>query len=126
MVQEKRDLRYHYLGALTPIHQLVGLFCTRCDEVILPPDQAAKASKAMLAFNRAENTKAIDPGFVSRVRGQLKLDHQQAAALFGEDPEAFVRYEAGYSRPPTALIKLLQILDKHPTFVKDILPNPAA
>lgn len=126
MVQEKRDLRYHYLGELTPIHQLVGLFCTRCDEVILPPDQADKASKAMLAFNRKENAKVIDPGFITRVRARLKLDHQQAAVVFGEDSNAFVRYEAGHSRPSPALVKLLQVLDKHPTFLKDILPKPAA
>ena len=92
----------------------------------MPPDQAAKASKAMLAFNRAENAKAIDPGFVARVRGKLQLDHQQAAALFGEDPDAFVSYEAGHSQPPPALIKLLQILEKHPSVLKDILTKPTA
>ena len=110
LIQERRDLKYRYLGKSNNLSQVNAYFCTRCDEIVLPMDQAVRAAKAMLNFNRTINAEIIKPDYITRMRTKLKLDLGQAAAIFGESPDAFERYEAGNSRPTPALVKLLQLL----------------
>lgn len=40
--------------------------------------------------------------------------------MFGGGPNAFSRYESGKTKPPVALVKLFQLLDRHPEFYKEI------
>ena len=126
VVTETRSLPYSYQGETTSIGQVAGLFCNDCDEVVLSPDQAARVSEAMLAFNRAVNAKLVAPGFIARVRKKLKLDQQEAAELFGGGVNAFSRYENGKTRPPLALIKLLRVLDQHPDLLSEIRGEPTS
>lgn len=126
VVIETRSLPYSYQGETTSIDQVTGLFCNDCDEVVLSPDQAARVSEAMLAFNRAVNAKLVAPGFIARVRKKLKLDQQEAAELFGGGVNAFSRYENGKTRPPLALIKLLRVLDQHPDLLNEIRGEPTS
>jgi len=126
VVTETRSLPYSYQGETTSIDQVTGAFCDDCGEVVLSPDQAARVSEAMLAFNRAVNAKLVAPGFIARVRKKLKLDQQEAAELFGGGVNAFSRYENGKTRPPLALVKLLRVLDQHPELLDEIRGEPAS
>ncbi|HTR00076.1 MAG TPA: type II TA system antitoxin MqsA family protein [Candidatus Acidoferrum sp.] len=116
----KRKLPYTYKGETTHIADVTGDYCTHCDEAILDADESRRVGDAMLAFNKQVNASHVDPGFIARVRKKLRLDQQQAAHVFGGGVNAFSRYETGKTKPPLALIKLLQLLDRHPELLREI------
>ena len=59
------------------------------------PEESARTSAAMLAFNKRVNAAIVDPKFIARVRRKLDLDQKQAAEIFGGGVNAFSRYETG-------------------------------
>jgi HTH-type transcriptional regulator/antitoxin MqsA len=120
LVRDTRDIRYTYKGETTTIPAVRGDFCPACGESVLAAAEASRVSAAMLEFNKQVNASIVDPSFIARVRKKLALDQRQAAAIFGGGPNAFSRYENGKTKPPLALVKLLMVLDRHPSLLNEV------
>ena len=120
LVRETRNVPYRYKGEDTTIPDVAGDYCPACRESVLDPAESARVMAAMLAFNRRVNADAVDPAFIASVRRKLALDQREAAEIFGGGVNAFSRYENGRTRPPRALVKLLQVLDRHPELLQEI------
>ncbi len=122
LIHDCRDLPYTYKGETTRIPEVSGDYCPACGEVVLEAAEAQRVSTAMLVFNQQVNTASVDPSFIARVRYKLGLDQREAAAIFGGGVNAFSRYETGRTKPPLSLVRLLQILDRHPELLNEIRP----
>ena len=120
LVHRRRKLPYTYKSYTTSIPDVVGDHCPACGESVLDAKESARVSAAMLAFNREVNAGLVDPDFILRVRRKLELDQREAAEIFGGGVNAFSRYENGKTKPPLALVKLLQVLDRHPELLDEI------
>ena len=120
LVRDTRDIAYTYKGETTTIPAVHGDFCPACGESVLAAAESSRVSAAMLEFNKQVNASIVDPGFIARVRKKLALDQRQAAAIFGGGPNAFSRYENGKTKPPLALVKLLMVLDRHPSLLNEV------
>ncbi len=122
LVHDTRDLPYAYKGETTMIPAVSGQFCPACAESVLDATESDRVMQEMAAFNRQVNASIVDPAFIIRVRKKLALDQRRAAEIFGGGVNAFSRYETGKTKPPLALVKLLQLLDRHPDLLKEIAP----
>lgn len=120
LVRATRDMTYTYKGETTTIRRVKGDFCPACEEAVLDPEESARTSAAMLAFNKQVNAAIVDPAFIAKVRRKLQLDQKQAAELFGGGVNAFSRYETGKTKPPLALVQLLKLLDRHPEHLYEL------
>lgn len=120
LMRDTRDLSYAYKGETTLIPALAGDWCPACGEAVLDADASARASAAMLEFNKQVNAASVDPQFIVRVRKKLRIDQREAAEIFGGGVNAFSRYENGKTRPPLALVKLLKVLDRHPDLLDEV------
>lgn len=120
LVPDRRDLPYVYKGESTVIPAVSGQWCAACGEGVLGEEEGERASAAILEFNRQINASVVDPQFIASVRKKLRLDQREAAEIFGGGVNAFSRYETGKTRPPVALIKLLQVLDRHPELLAEV------
>ena len=120
LVRDPREIPYTYKGETTAIPDVAGEFCPACGEAILPGEESARVSALMLEFNKQVNAASVDPAFIARVRKTLALDQREAAEIFGGGVNAFSRYENGKTKPPLALIKLLQVLERHPGLLAEI------
>ena len=119
-VHDTRDMPYTYKNEYTVIPAVSGDYCTACGEVVLDMAESRRVSDAMRDFSKQVNAAIVDPEFIIRVRKKLALDQQEAAAIFGGGVNAFSRYENGKTKPPLALVKLLQVLDRHPDLLNEI------
>jgi HTH-type transcriptional regulator/antitoxin MqsA len=97
-----------------------GECCPACGESVLAAAEAKRVGTAMLEFNKEVNASIVDSGFIARVRKKLALDQRQAAVICGGGANAFSRYENGKTKPPLALVKLLMVLDRHPTLLNEV------
>ena len=120
LVHDTRDLPYTYKGETTAIAAVTGDFCPACAESILDAAESNRVMREMRAFSKQVNAAIIDPGFITNVRKKLDLDQREAAEIFGGGINAFSRYENGKTKPPLALVKLLQVLDRHPDLLKEV------
>lgn len=120
LVHDTRSIPYTYKGETTTIHAVTGDFCPACGEVVLNRTNGDRYSEMIGEFQRHVNASYVDPKYVARVRKKLDLDQRQAAELFGGGVNAFSRYETGKTKPPLSLIKLLQLLDRHPGLLDEI------
>jgi len=120
LVQDTRDIPYIYKGETTTIPAVTGEFCPACGETILGASESTRTSALMLEFNKQVNASIVDPAFIAGIRKKLALDQREAAEIFGGGVNAFSRYENGKTKPPLALVKLLQVLDRHPDLLAEI------
>lgn len=120
LMHDTRHMPYTYKSENTIIEDVVGDYCTTCDEVILDSEESARVSAAMLAFNKQVNASIVDPNFITEVRKKIALTQQEAAELFGGGVNAFSRYETGKTKPPLALVKLFKLLDHHPELINEV------
>lgn len=120
LIRDTRDFPYVYKGEQTQIPSVTAEFCPACGESITDAAESERVMREMQAFNKQVNAAIVDPGFIVSVRKKLDLDQRQAAELFGGGVNAFSRYETGKTKPPLALVKLFQLLDKHPALLNDI------
>jgi HTH-type transcriptional regulator/antitoxin MqsA len=120
LVHDTRDVPYLYKGESTTIPRVTGEFCPVCGETVLDASESTRSSATMLEFNKQVNASMVDPEFIARVRRKLALDQREAAAIFGGGVNAFSRYETGKTNPPLALVKLLQVLERHPDLLDEI------
>jgi HTH-type transcriptional regulator/antitoxin MqsA len=117
---DTRDIIYVYKGQKTLVPAVNGQFCEHCHESFLDVAESKRYSDAIMEFQKKVNANLIDPNFITSVRKKLKLDQKQAAEIFGGGVNAFSRYETGKATPPVALVKLLKVLDKHPSLLAEI------
>lgn len=120
LVHDTRDVPYIYKGESTVIPAVTGDFCPACGEVVLDSKESVRASTAMLQFNKQVNASIVDPAFIANVRKKLALGQREAAEIFGGGVNAFSRYENGKTKPPLALVKLLELLNRHPDLLAEI------
>ena len=106
-------------GQSAKVEGLSGWRCGSCGEVAFDAESArryAAAGDELVLCNRERQRKEI-----RRIRRKLGLSQIAAARLTGGGHNAFSRYERGEVAPLPAVIKLLQLLDKHPELLKDVL-----
>lgn len=120
LVHDTRDMPYTYKGESTVIPAVTGDFCPACGEAVLDAGESMRTSTAMLQFNKQVNASIVDPAFIASVRKKLALDQREAAEIFGGGVNAFSRYETGKTKPPLALVRLLQVLDRHPELLAEV------
>lgn len=122
LVTATRDMPYTYKGRKTVIKAVKGQFCDnrKCGEVVLGMDESVRTSREMLEFNKKVNADLSPIDLLTQVRGRLNITQQEAARVFGGGANAFSRYESGKTKPPVALVKLFQVLDKHPEIYGEI------
>ncbi len=120
VMPDTRDMPYVYKGNSTTLPAVKGEFCPVCGEAVLGAYESARVSALMLAFNKQINAATVDPSFIASVRKKLALDQREAAEIFGGGVNAFSRYENGKTKPPLALVKLLQVLNRHPDLLNEV------
>jgi HTH-type transcriptional regulator / antitoxin MqsA len=120
LVHDTRAVPHTYKGQTTSIAAVAGQYCPACGEAVLDAAESARASAAMLEFNKRVNASIVDPQFIASVRKKLRIDQRQAAQIFGGGVNAFSRYENGKTKPPLALVKLLKVLDRHPDLLDEV------
>ena len=122
LVTAVRGMPYVYKGKKTVIKAVHGRFCDnpKCGEVVMEIGESVRTSKEMLEFNKKVNAELTPIHLLTQVRERLNLTQQEAARVFGGGPNAFSRYENGKTKPPVALVKLFQLLDRHPEFYDEI------
>ncbi len=120
LIKDTRDIPYIYKGEETVIPEVSGEFCSACGEVVMDAAESEKVNALMLEFNKQVNAAIVDPAFITYVRKKLELDQREAAILFGGGVNAFSRYENGKTKPPLALVKLFQVLDRHPELLNEV------
>lgn len=120
LVHDVRDMPYVYKGERTTLPAVEADWCPECGEGVMGLAESTRVSQAMLAFNKAVNTRRVKPEFIVAVRRKLNLDQREAGELFGGGINAFSRYENGKASPPVALVQLLKLLDHHPDLLDEI------
>jgi len=108
-----------HAGRKVKLEGLAGWRCIACGEVEFDAESArryAAAGDALVLRERERQSKEI-----RRIRRKLGLSQVAAARLTGGGHNAFSRYERGEAAPLPAVIKLFQLLDKHPELLKDIV-----
>lgn len=120
LVRDTRDQTYTYKGQTTTIAAVTADYCPACGESITNLDESQRVMSVMRAFSQQVNASLVDPAFIAAVRKKLALDQREAAEIFGGGVNAFSRYETGKTKPPLALVKLLQLLDRHPQLLNEI------
>ena len=120
LVAATRHLPYSYKGQSTTIKKIKGLFCSACHEAVLDAKNGDRFAAELRAFQTQVNAQYVDPHYIAKVRKKLALDQREAAAIFGGGVNAFSRYETGRTKPPLALIKLLQLLERHPKLLNEL------
>jgi len=131
LVAAVRDVPYTYKGKKTVIKAVKGRICgnPKCREVVMDMGESVRTSKDMLEFNKKVNAGLTPIALLTEVRERLHLTQQEAARVFGGGPNAFSRYESGKTKPPVALVKLFEVLKKHPHLFQEIAEtgeHPAA
>ena len=112
-------LTVEYAGRKVKVEGLSGWRCGACGEVEFDAESArryAAAGDALVLRDRERQSKEI-----RRIRRKLGLSQVEAARLTGGGHNAFSRYERGEVAPLPAVIKLFQLLDRHPELLKDIV-----
>jgi HTH-type transcriptional regulator/antitoxin MqsA len=117
---DTRDVPFSYKGETTLIPAVTGDFCPACAECVMDTIESQRFGEQVGEFIQQVDAALVDPSFIACVREKLALNQHEATALFGGGINAFSRYETGKTKPPLALVKLLQLLDRHPDLLNEI------
>ncbi|MDH4120534.1 MAG: type II toxin-antitoxin system MqsA family antitoxin [Deltaproteobacteria bacterium] len=120
LVPDARDLPITYKGKSTVVHAVKGDYCPACGDGIIDKGDLDRVDLETRAFLKQVNADRVDPAYIAQVREKLHLNQREAAEIFGGGVNAFSRYETGKATPPTALVKLLMLLDHHPELLNEI------
>ncbi len=118
MVSKTQDETLSYGSQSLTLHAMRGEFCPVCGEGVWDTESYRRYTEAQAALLRA--VKGDVSGEIRRIRKNLKLTQAQLAEAFGVGKVAFSRYERGETRPPTPLVKLLKLLERHPDLLKEM------
>jgi HTH-type transcriptional regulator/antitoxin MqsA len=118
MVSKSQDETLAYGSQSLTLHAMRGEFCPVCGEGVWDTESYRRYTEAQAALLRA--VKGDVSREIRRIRKNLKLTQAQLAEAFGVGKVAFSRYERGETRPPTPLVKLLKLLERHPDLLKEM------
>jgi HTH-type transcriptional regulator/antitoxin MqsA len=118
MVSKSQDETLAYGSQSLTLHAMRGEFCPDCGEGVWDTESYRRYTEAQAALLRA--VKGDVSREIRRIRKNLKLTQAQLAKAFGVGKVAFSRYERGETRPPTPLVKLLKLLERHPDLLKEL------
>jgi HTH-type transcriptional regulator / antitoxin MqsA len=118
MMGRTQDETLSYGNQSLTLHAMHGDFCQVCGEGVWDPESYRRYIEAQAALLRG--VKGDISADIRRIRKNLKLTQTELAAAFGVGKVAFSRYERGETRPPAPLIKLLNLLERHPELLTEI------
>ena len=119
MTRAIQDLRYIYKGKPLVVPALDALVCATCGEALFAtPEDGARYDAAIRAHISAVNLNSAPD--LRAIRKRLKLTQAEAGRIFGGGITAFSRYERGEIKPPVALVKFFQVLDRHPELLSEL------
>lgn len=108
------------LGDLSKVVKDVhGWFCDQCDEIEFA-DAASAERYAAVSDALLTEKKVRQSAEIRRIRKKLRLTQQEAADIFGGGVNAFSRYELGKVEPPRSVVKLLEVLGRHPDLLDEV------
>lgn len=100
------------------LHGMELLHCPECEEGVWSTESYRRYIEAQSALIRS--VKGDSSAEIRRIRKKLKLTQTELANKFGVGKVAFSRYERGESKPPTPILKLLRIVDRHPELLGEL------
>lgn len=118
MVTKIQDEILTYGGQSVTLHLMQGDFCPRCGEGIWDEESYRRYTETQAAIIRA--VKGDVAADIRRIRKSLKLTQTELSKVVGIGKVAFSRYERGETRPPTPLVKLLKLVERHPDLLAEI------
>ena len=110
-----------YAGQSLTLHSMRGDFCPACGEGVWDEESYRRYTEAQTAIVRA--VKGDVSADIRRIRKSLKLTQTELSEVVGIGKVAFSRYERGETRPPTPLVKLLKLVEKHPDLLAEMSPT---
>lgn len=110
--------RYTYQGHSLEVNQ-PGEWCNVCGEGILNGADLAATDKPLREF-QARLDGLLTSSEIRKIRRKLRLTQKQAAAILGEEPGVFGRYERGEITPQRAICQLLRLLNNHPEQLQEL------
>lgn len=119
LVHDVRSVPYTYKGKTILVDEVAGDYCNFCKEIIHLRDHEDCAER-IRAFRDEVDASPDAPAYVRHARIQLGLSREEAGELLGGGAEGFGRYESGEEAPPTALVKLLGLLERRPELLEDL------
>ena len=118
MVTKIQDETLTYGGQSVTLHSMKGDFCSTCGEGIWDEESYRRYTETQAALIRA--VKGDVAADIRRIRKNLKLTQTELSKVVGIGKVAFSRYERGETRPPSPLVKLLKLVERHPDLLAEI------
>lgn len=116
-----RDVSGEIDGERFTVAAVAGWHCPVCDEVEFDPNtDSAQRHFAALEAAKAQAVKKRAV-VVRTMRKRLGMTQAEAGRLFGGGVSAFSEYEKGKTQPHKSTMLLLQLLDKHPELLSEVL-----
>lgn len=116
---QTKPLNLNYKSQTITVQQ-PGFWCDSCAESVIGGDDRKATQKKLQTF-RSQIDGLTTPAEIKRIREKIRLTQQQAANLFGGGINAFSRYERGETPPPRSLCVLLELLDRHPRLLNELV-----
>ena len=116
-----KDETLVYGGQSMTLHTMKGDFCPACGEGIWDEESYRRYTEAQTAVIRA--VKGDVSADIRRIRKSLKLTQTELSEVVGIGKVAFSRYERGETKPPTPLVKLLKLVERHPDLLAEMSPT---
>ena len=118
MISKIQDEILSHEGQSLTLHAMKGEFCPACGEGIWDDESYRRYTEAQAAIIRA--VRGDVSADIRRIRRSLKLTQTELAKVVGIGKVAFSRYERGETRPPSPLVKLLKLVERHPHLLAEI------
>ena len=121
MATKIQDETLSYGGQSLTLHTMKGDFCPACGEGVWDEESYRRYTEAQTAIVRA--VKGDVSADIRRIRKNLKLTQTELSEVVGIGKVAFSRYERGETKPPTPLVKLLKLVERHPDLLAEMSPT---
>jgi HTH-type transcriptional regulator / antitoxin MqsA len=95
-----------------------GEFCSKCGDGVWDVKSYRRFTKAQARLVTAARNDAGND--IRRIRKLLKLTQTKLAENLGLGKLAFSRYEQGKTQPPIVLVKLMRLIEKHPSLLEEL------